>query len=57
MLVNEADLGGLDCLEGTLLDEEDLLTGEVDEGEDRDALVFEVIQPVLPRAMCAMRCV
>ena len=56
MLGDVADLGSLDCL-GILLYEEDLLTGEVDEGEDRDFLVFDVIEPVLPRAMCAVRVV
>lgn len=39
---------------GILVYEEDLLTGEVDEGEDKDVLVFEVIEPVLPRAMSAV---
>ena len=57
VLVNVADLGCLDCLDGTLLVEEDLLTGELYEGEDRDVLVFEVIEPVLPHAMCAVRVV
>ena len=51
VLVNVADLESFDCLGGTLLDGEDLLTGEVDEGEDKDAIVFELIEPVLPRAI------
>ena len=39
-------------MERTVLDEEDLLTGEVDKGEGRGAFVFEIIELVLRRAMC-----
>ena len=51
LLVDKADLGGLDCFKEMPPDEEDLPTGEVEEREDRDTLFLEVTEPPLPHAI------